>query len=145
MVSFLLDTPEDTEAFGAKLYQVLPEKCVVFLLGDLGAGKTTLVRGFMRAAGHKGTVKSPTYNIVEEYILNNRRFFHFDLYRLVAPEELEWIGITDYLQEQSTCFIEWPDNGEGYLGDPDVVLSLSTIEGGCKLVIDKWPKGIDIK
>lgn len=144
MLKFYLKTPEETEAFGAKLYQVLPEKCVVFLLGDLGAGKTTLVRGFMRAAGHKGTVKSPTYNIVEEYTIHKRLFFHFDLYRLVDPEELEWIGITDYLQEKSLCFIEWPERGAGYLGEPDVVLSLRSIEGSCRLVVDKCPEKIDL-
>lgn len=106
MMQFILNTAEETEAFGAKLFQILPEKCLVFLLGDLGAGKTTLVRGFMRAAGHIGAVKSPTYNIVEEYKIDKRLFFHFDLYRLVDPEELEWIGIADYLQETATCFIE---------------------------------------
>ena len=144
MKQFLLNTAEDTEAFGAKLFQVLPEKCVIFLLGDLGAGKTTLVRGFMHAAGHTGTVKSPTYNIVEEYKLNNRLFFHFDLYRLVDPEELEWIGMTDYLQEQSICFIEWPEKGEGYLGSADVILSMTTTDRGRKLVVEKLPEGIDL-
>jgi len=144
MMQFLLDTPEETEAFGAYLFQYLPEKCVIFLLGDLGAGKTTLVRGFMRAAGHKGAVKSPTYNIVEEYRVNNRLFFHFDLYRLVDPQELEWIGIEDYLQQQSICFIEWPENGEGYLGDPDVILSMTTTKNGRKLVIEKLAEEINI-
>ena len=144
MLQFLLNTPEETEAFGAKLFQVLPDKCVIFLLGDLGAGKTTLVRGFMRAAGHTGTVKSPTYNIVEEYKLNKRLFFHFDLYRLVDPEELEWIGIADYLQEQSVCFIEWPEKGAGYLSSPDVILSMTTVEKGRKLVLEKFPEGIDM-
>lgn len=144
MKQFLLDTAEDTEAFGAKLFQVLPEKCVIFLLGDLGAGKTTLVRGFMRAAGHAGTVKSPTYNIVEEYRLNKRLFFHFDLYRLVDPEELEWIGINDYLQEQSVCFIEWPEKGEGYLGSADVILSMTTTQQGRKLVVERLAEGIEL-
>ena len=144
MKQFLLNTAEDTEAFGAKLFQLLPEKCVIFLLGDLGAGKTTLVRGFMHAAGHTGAVKSPTYNIVEEYKLNKRLFFHFDLYRLVDPEELEWIGITDYLQEQSICFIEWPEKGEGYLGSADVILSMTTTDQGRKLVVEKLAEGIDI-
>jgi len=140
MMQFILNTAEETEAFGAKLFQILPEKCLVFLLGDLGAGKTTLARGFMRAAGHIGAVKSPTYNIVEEYKIDNRLFFHFDLYRLVDPEELEWIGIADYLQEKSVCFIEWPEKGEGYLSEPDVILSLTTSDNGRKLHIDKIPE-----
>ena len=144
-MQFILNTAEQTEAFGAKLFKVLPDKCIVFLFGDLGAGKTTLVRGFMHAAGHKGAVKSPTYNIVEEYRLEERLFFHFDLYRLVDPEELEWIGIDDYLQQQSICFIEWPEKGLGYLNTPDVILSLTATGNQRKLVIDKWPEGIDIK
>lgn len=143
-MQFLLSTSEETEAFGAKLFHALPEKCVVFLNGNLGAGKTTLVRGFMRAAGHTSTVKSPTYNIVEEYKLNNRLFFHFDLYRLMDPEELEWIGINDYLQENSICFIEWPEKGEGYLGAADVILSLTTTENGHLLVIEKIPEGVEL-
>jgi len=141
-MQFIFNSSEETEAFGAKLFEVLPEKCVVFLLGDLGAGKTTLVRGFMRAAGHTGAVKSPTYNIVEEYSVNQRQFFHFDLYRLADPEELEWIGIADYFQEKSICFFEWPDKGEGFLAVPDVILSLSNLEGGRKLVIQKLPNTI---
>jgi len=143
-MQFLLNTPEETEALGAKLFHVLPEKSIVFLNGDLGAGKTTLVRGFMRAAGHKSTVKSPTYNIVEEYKINNRLFFHFDLYRLMDPEELEWIGINDYLQEKSICFIEWPEKGKGYLGNADVILSLTTKDNGRKLVIEKIVQGVEL-
>jgi len=88
MKKFLIDT-EATEQFGAELWQQLPIKCLVFLNGDLGAGKTTLVRGFLRAAGYTGTVKSPTYNLVEEYNVNGRKVVHFDLYRLVDPEELD--------------------------------------------------------
>ena len=144
MLQFLLNTPEETEAFGAKLFQALPEKCLVFLIGDLGAGKTTLVRGFMRAAGHKGAVKSPTYNIVEEYQLQSRLFFHFDLYRLVDPEELEWIGIADYLHEQGICFVEWPEKGEGYLGAADVVISISSTEKGRKLEMESLSEKINL-
>ena len=144
MKQYLLQSTEETEAFGAKLFNALPEKCVVFLKGDLGAGKTTLVRGFMRAAGHSGTVKSPTYNIVEEYQLKQRLFFHFDLYRLNDPEELEWIGIADYLQEQSICFFEWPEKGAGYIGTPDVILSLTPTAKGHVLEIEKMPREIEL-
>ncbi len=142
MMQFILNTTEETEAFGAKLFQILPEKCLVFLLGDLGAGKTTLVRGFMRAAGHIGAVKSPTYNIVEEYKIDKRLFFHFDLYRLVDPEELEWIGIADYLQETAACFIEWPEKGQGFLSEPDVILSLTTSDNMRKLFVERMPEHI---
>jgi tRNA threonylcarbamoyladenosine biosynthesis protein TsaE len=144
-MDFILQSTEETENFGAALFKIIPKKTLVFLLGDLGAGKTTLVRGFMRKAGHKGIVKSPTYNIVEEYKINQRLFFHFDLYRLIAPEELEWIGIDDYLQEQSICFIEWPNNGDGYLAIPDLIISLEVIAEGRKVVIEKMDNAMKNK
>jgi tRNA threonylcarbamoyladenosine biosynthesis protein TsaE len=123
-----LNNTEETEQFGARLWPSLPAKCLVFLHGDLGAGKTTMVRGFLRAAGYTGAVKSPTYTLVEEYNLAGRQVFHFDLYRISDPEELEWIGIRDYLDQEAVCFIEWPDMGKGYLPEPDVVITL-TAEG----------------
>ena len=134
MPIYLNDT-EVTEQFGARLYKLLPEKCVIFLQGDLGAGKTTLVRGFLRAAGYNGTVKSPTYNIVEEYTIAQQAVFHFDLYRLSSPEELEWIGINDYFAQQSICFIEWPDLGSGFLPKPDIIIALTQQEQGRALLI----------
>ncbi len=134
MPIYLNDT-EATEQFGASLYKILPAKCVVFLQGDLGAGKTTLVRGFLRASGYNGTVKSPTYNIVEEYAIAQQAVFHFDLYRLSSPEELEWIGINDYFVQQSICFIEWPDLGLGFLPEPDIIIALSQQEQGRMLVM----------
>ena len=123
-MTIILNTPEATEAFGAKLWHLLPDKCTVFLQGDLGAGKTTLVRGCLRAAGYQGAVKSPTYTLVEEYSLQARNIFHFDLYRLNDPEELEWIGIQDYFAQDSLLFIEWPEMGSGFLPEPDVILAL---------------------
>lgn len=116
---------QETERLGAELWRILPKQCLVFLKGGLGAGKTTLTRGFLRAAGHKGTVKSPTYTLVEEYDLASGKFFHFDLYRLKDPEELEWIGMSDYLAQQNPCFIEWPELGLGYLPSADLELTLS--------------------
>ena len=121
-----LNTSEETEQFGAALFKSVPSKCLIFLHGDLGAGKTTLVRGFLRAAGYNGTVKSPTYTLVEEYSIDHRKVFHFDLYRVHDPEELEWIGINDYFDQDSVCFIEWPDQGQGFLPEPDSVITLTT-------------------
>lgn len=125
MKTYLNDTAA-TEQLGATLWAELPEKCLIFLQGDLGAGKTTLVRGFLRAAGYTGAVKSPTYTLVEEYTLGTRKIFHFDLYRVADPEELEWIGIRDYFDQDCVCFIEWPDRGKGFLPEPDRVISLVT-------------------
>ena len=125
-----LATPEQTEQLGAQLYNNLLGKQVIYLIGDLGAGKTTLVRGFLRAAGHQGTVKSPTYTIVEEYVVNGRLFFHFDLYRLSDPEELEWIGIRDYFDRDAICFIEWPGMGQGWLPEADLVVNLKPENNG---------------
>jgi tRNA threonylcarbamoyladenosine biosynthesis protein TsaE len=135
-----LNNEKETEQFGAELFKILPSKCLVFLYGDLGAGKTTLVRGFLRAAGYDGAVKSPTYTLVEEYMIGGRKTVHFDLYRVVDPEELEWIGIRDYLDQDSVCFIEWPDKGKGFLPEPDRVISLETHGVGRLLYINYGPK-----
>ncbi|MGJ0483678.1 MAG: tRNA (adenosine(37)-N6)-threonylcarbamoyltransferase complex ATPase subunit type 1 TsaE [Methylomicrobium sp.] len=125
-----LDSTEATERFGAALWRLLPSKCLVFLYGDLGAGKTTLVRGFLQAAGHLGAVKSPTYTLVEEYQVGERKIYHFDLYRLADPEELEWIGIRDYLEEESICLVEWPGMGKGMLPAADVSIRLGVQDAG---------------
>jgi tRNA threonylcarbamoyladenosine biosynthesis protein TsaE len=125
-----LDSTEATEQFGAALWRLLPPKCLVFLHGDLGAGKTTLVRGFLQEAGHLGAVKSPTYTLVEEYQISGRKIYHFDLYRLADPEELEWIGIRDYLDEESICIVEWPEMGKGMLPAADVSIRLGAQDAG---------------
>ncbi len=129
MQTYLHNT-EATEQFGAQLFKTQISKGVIFLHGDLGAGKTTLVRGFLRAAGFTGVVKSPTYTLVEEYQIGDWKVFHFDLYRVVDPEELEWIGIRDYFDQEAICFIEWPEKGQGFLPEPDKVISLEVSGDG---------------
>lgn len=137
----VLQNVEETEQLGAELYVSSPRKYLVFLQGDLGSGKTTLVRGYLRAAGYAGTVKSPTYNIVEEYTLAGNKIYHFDLYRLNDPEELEYLGISDYFKQDSVCFIEWPDKGEGFLPKPDAVITLS-VEGNGRVADIQQISGI---
>ncbi len=123
MTEFLADT-EATEAIGARLLKQLPEKCVIFLHGDLGAGKTTLVRGFLRALGYTGAVKSPTYTLVEQYDVSGKQVCHFDLYRLNSPEEMDYLGFADYLEQADVCWIEWPEKAYGYLSLPTIEIFL---------------------
>ena len=126
----LIHLPDEaaTLDFAGRFFRGLPTGCLVFLRGNLGAGKTTFVRGCLRAAGHQGKVKSPTFTLVEEYSLQGRAVYHFDLYRIADPEELEWMGMRDYLRPDALCFIEWPERGEGVLPEADVEIFLS-IEG----------------
>lgn len=128
--------PTQTMALGAVLYRSVKPGCVIFLVGKLGAGKTTLVRGFLRAAGFTGAVKSPTFTLVEEYRLKDMRVVHFDLYRLSDPEELEWVGMRDYLLEDVVLFVEWPQKGEGFLPKPDIELKFKIQPNNRRLTID---------
>ncbi|MBA1146996.1 tRNA (adenosine(37)-N6)-threonylcarbamoyltransferase complex ATPase subunit type 1 TsaE [Ectothiorhodospiraceae bacterium WFHF3C12] len=123
-----------TERAGAALWQAARAPMLVFLEGDLGAGKTTLVRGLLRAAGHAGPVPSPTYTLVEPYALTPP-VHHLDLYRLADPEELEMIGIRDILAEGGVVIVEWPQRGRGVLPEPDLRVGLSAAPPGRRLVL----------
>lgn len=111
----IICSEQEMKAFGAKLIQQSPSPGIITLQGDLGTGKTTIVRGALEACGLTGGVRSPTYTLVEYYQLPGFCIAHFDLYRLGDPEELEYLGYRDYLQPDTWCFIEWPERAEGYL------------------------------
>lgn len=130
-----LPDPEATEALGRRLGALLWPGAIIYLHGVLGMGKTSLCRGVLAALGHLGPVKSPTYTLVEPYTLTIGNVYHFDLYRLVDPEELEWIGGRDYFDGRSACLIEWPEHGAGALPPPDLTLSLEPSGTGRRLRI----------
>ncbi len=118
-----LASAQEMEALGARLAAALaPGGGVIFLHGPLGAGKTTLVRGLLGALGHTGSVKSPTYALLESYALSGVQVHHLDLYRLRDPEELEFIGLRDLLDPRAICLIEWPERGADQLPVSDLAL-----------------------
>lgn len=114
-----------TLELGKQLAQLVPSsQFTLFLEGELGAGKTTFSRGLLQALGHKGNVKSPTYTLVERYDLAGRSIFHFDLYRVVDPEELNYLGLDDYFSNNALCLVEWATLGSEYLPNPDLTLDI---------------------
>ena len=125
-----LSSAEETERLGRRLGSRLNGSAVVFLEGELGAGKTTFCRGVLMARGHTGAVKSPTYTLVEPYELSSGAVYHFDLYRLGNPEELDFIGIRDYCDAGALILVEWPGRGVGMLPEPDLWVRLTHAGGG---------------
>jgi tRNA threonylcarbamoyladenosine biosynthesis protein TsaE len=119
-----LPTAADTEAAGARLAPCLEGGMIVTLSGDLGAGKTTLTRGCLRALGWQGTVKSPTYAIVEHYLFSSLYFYHIDFYRFTDPHEWETSGVADCFRSDAVCLVEWPERVGAHLPQADVALRL---------------------
>lgn len=119
-----IESDEAMQALGAKLAEASRSQGVIYLQGELGTGKTTLVRGLLRALGHEGAVKSPTFSLVEPYTVNGKDIYHFDLYRLSDPEELEFMGLRDYFSGDSLCLIEWPQQGADRVPPADILIEL---------------------
>ncbi|WP_273149820.1 tRNA (adenosine(37)-N6)-threonylcarbamoyltransferase complex ATPase subunit type 1 TsaE [Methylophaga thiooxydans] len=134
---YFLANEEATLALGKQLAEACPDRlCIIHLEGELGAGKTTLTRGFLRAMGHQGNVKSPTYTLVEHYQLGKRAVFHFDLYRLSDAGELEFLGLDDYFRDNAICLLEWAQRGSEYLPEPDLLVQLDYHEHARNAVIE---------
>jgi tRNA threonylcarbamoyladenosine biosynthesis protein TsaE len=117
--------------------QLRGQNGVVFLRGDLGAGKTTLVRGLLRGLGHQGSVRSPTYTLIEPYEVGDQRVYHLDLYRLGDPQELEYLGLRDLLDGEGLVLVEWPERGVGMLPEPELVIEIEHAPAGRRLRF--WP------
>lgn len=124
-----------TEAFGAALAPAVAGEAakglVIWLTGNLGAGKTTTTRGLLRALGHKGNVKSPTYTLLEPYTVSRISLYHFDFYRFTDPEEFLDAGLDEYFSGDGVCLVEWADKALPYVPQPDIELRLA-VEGDAR-------------
>jgi tRNA threonylcarbamoyladenosine biosynthesis protein TsaE len=134
-VEWELATAADMEALGGKLATQLGAVRLIYIHGPLGAGKTTLVRGLLHALGHAGAVKSPTFTLVEPYAFGNLSLYHFDLYRLKDPEELEFMGVRDYLHGNGVCVVEWAERAQNVLPTPDLDIMISLTGTGRRVRI----------
>lgn len=130
--NFLISNEEQMVNLGKQLQMAANQAAypgsIIYLKGDLGAGKTTLVRGFVQALGHSNAVKSPTYTLVEPYEFDEVRVNHFDFYRIKDPMECEEMGVRDYFGPGNYCFVEWPEKGHGVLPKPDMMIEIETLE-----------------
>jgi tRNA threonylcarbamoyladenosine biosynthesis protein TsaE len=134
-VSRFLAAEADTLAIGAEFAQGLQPGMVIYLSGDLGAGKTTLARGMLRGLGYGGKVKSPTFTLVELYKVSSLYLYHFDFYRIDDPQELADAGFRDYFNADSVCLIEWPEKAAAGLPVADVTISMRVEDSGRRLEI----------
>lgn len=123
--TLLLKIEQDMIDFAKRMASSISQPFSIYLRGQLGAGKTTFTRALLQSFGYNKTVKSPTYSLVEHYQIEDKTVFHFDLYRLAHPEELEFIGISDYFSQPAIIIIEWPERAESYLPRADLLINIS--------------------
>ncbi len=142
-ISLVLKGESATEKLGALLSKAarahcleLPHAVCINLEGDLGAGKTTFSRGFIRSLGFDGIVRSPTFTLVEPYSFGDFEVYHFDLYRLEDPEELEYMGVRDYFSKRACCLVEWPSKAEGRLPKADITICFAYGKNERSVVIE---------
>jgi len=124
---------ESLDHFARKFASVIKLPLVVWLKGDLGTGKTAFARGLIHALGYKGRVKSPTYGLLEQYQISSVQVLHMDLYRIGDPGELEYLGMTDLLDERTVLLIEWPEHGGNFLPEPDFIFRFAYAAQGREL------------
>jgi tRNA threonylcarbamoyladenosine biosynthesis protein TsaE len=132
-ITLQLDDEAATLAFGGRFAAIMGAGLVIYLHGDLGAGKTTFARGVLHGLGHVGKVKSPTYTLVEPYSISNYNVYHFDLYRFIDVEEWDAAGFRDYFNPHSICMIEWPEKAAHVLPQSDIHVHLSLQNAGRKI------------
>lgn len=127
-ITLTLADEEETTALGRKIAAVIQPGFVVYLRGNLGAGKTTLTRGLLRELGFTGKVKSPTFTLVEVYTISRLNLYHIDLYRFTNPTEWRDSGFREYFDGESVCVVEWPENAGGLLPPPDIEIVFEILE-----------------
>jgi tRNA threonylcarbamoyladenosine biosynthesis protein TsaE len=150
MRELYLADPAATDALAARMARTLPERAVLFLRGDLGAGKSSLARGMLRALGVQGAIKSPTYTLIERYALDRGDAAHLDLYRIAQAGELEFLGLQDLAPDLRLWLVEWPERGQGALPRPDLELELQVEGQGRRVRLEAsspvgqaWLAGLD--
>ncbi len=123
-MKIILENPDATENLGQLLAQAKPSHAVLYLHGEIGAGKSTLARALLRELGVTGPIKSPTYTLIERYSLGKGEAAHLDLYRIASASELDFLGLDEVAENTLLWLVEWPERGQGSLPKADVVLQL---------------------